>query len=1135
MLKVVGFKSFADRTRLEFRPGVAVVVGPNGSGKSNLVDAIHWALGTQAPTTLRTQRMEDVIFAGTATRPALNRSEVTVVFDNNTRQLALDLDEVAITRRLYRDGTSEYEINGVACRLLDVTELLSDSGVGRHQHIIINQGQVDSILSAGPEEHRAVIEEAAGILKHKLRKARALRRLERTDDDLIRLTDILTEVSRQMKPLKRQAEAADRQGALQSEVRNLTLFLAGEELRHLDVTLDDARTRHGELTATLGEARSESIRLTAEVETNSQTVTRLRETLDWDGEAAARLETTMERLRRVAHVAAERHRNGLSRRAGADERRRDLEGEHTSLIRDAEEAMAMSEQGRAETERHEARFRLLEEQERSLADQADLSAEGALAVVQGEQRSLVAADERDRREAAQVDQRLSIVSNQLASEVESVAAIESEMLESDAETVSAQDRYELAAATRRGDQAVWEEAQAEEQHRHLEVAAASARRDAIAAINVGPADAATREMAATAQGAIGTVTSLWNVPVEWKPAVEAALGPWAEAILFASDLDLESTVRDLKAAGLGGLAVLGPESRMFAEAPSGGGRARLIEIIAALDSEIALHLLGDVVVADDWVQAWAFVQKHPGLRAVTPAGDLVTAGGIHVGQPSAEGPTKLEGAEALLAGAEVALAKAKSRVTSLKRQFDASRALERVALESLESIEARLAGTTEARGRSRRVSAELTAERGRLLERRAHLATVIADRQIALESVGQAIAALAGEEAERQGVLEDLIDRRRQIASNKESARAAWQEAARSTSAISERSALLQNRRQVVEDELAGRVITVDLDADLTRLSTIETLARQAVDILRHQIGVLRDRQAGEREELGMVDLELGTQRREATRLAGQIDELRETLNELAIVEAESRVRREAVVEGLSREIDADEEVALSTEPIAGEELSALLARRQAELRRMGPVNPLAADEHRELAERHDFMAAQLEDLQKSRNELRSVMRALDEEIQVRFNSAFEEVAAAYEDYFEVLFPGGSGRMRLTDPEEPLTSGVEIEAQPMGKKIGNLSLLSGGERSLAALAFLFGVFKARPSPFYILDEVEAALDDSNLRRFLRLVETFRGESQLVLITHQQQTMEVADVLYGVTMEPGGSSQVLSRDLATLNI
>ena len=1036
----------------------------------------------------------------------------------------------------YRDGSSDYEINGVACRLLDITELLSDSGVGRHQHIIINQGQVESILSAGPEEHRAVIEEAAGILKHKLRKARALRRLERTDDDLIRLTDILSEISRQMKPLKRQAEAADHHGSLQAEVRSLTLFLAGEELRHLDLTLDDARNRHGQLTETLDAARTESTRLAAEVENNSATVAQLRETLDRDGEAAARLETTMERLRRVAHVAAERHRNGLSRRAGADERRRDLEDEQTSLNRETDDALVLLEQVQGETERQEARFRLLEEQERSLADQADLSAEGALAVVQGEQRSLAAADERDRREAAQVDHRLSIVSNQLAAEAESAAAIESEMLGFDAATVDAQDRYDEAAVNRQGDQASWEEAQAEEQNRHLEVAAASARRDAIAAAAAGSVELASRELASNARGAIGTLTSLWNVPAEWKLAVDAALGSWAEAIAFSNQSELELAVIDLKAAGLGGLSAvsIGARSEQFARPTAVDGYERLVTVIGALDSEIAVDLLGDVVVTEDWAKAWAFVQEHPGLRAVTAEGDLVTGAGISLGRSDAARSTKLEDAEALLEQAEVALAKAKSRVTSLRRQFDASRALERVALESLESIEARLAGTTEARGRSKRVAAELTAEHRRLEERRAQLSALISQRQIALRECGTdhlGSGRCGGGDATSDGRPERTASSDRV---EKELARASWQDAARSASATAERLALMQNRRQVVEDELAGRLTSLDQDTDLNRLSRIEDLARGAVDVLRHQIGVLRDRQAHEREDLRAVELELSTQQREAAGLTSQIDELRETLNELAIVEAESRVRREAVVEGLSREIDADERAALDAHPVGGENLSALLARRQAELRRMGPVNPLAADEYRELAERHDFMAAQLEDLQKSRTELRQVMRALDEEIQVRFNSAFEEVASAYQEYFEVLFPGGSGRMRLSEPDQPLTSGVEIEAQPMGKKIGNLSLLSGGERSLAALAFLFGVFKARPSPFYILDEVEAALDDSNLRRFLRLVDTFRGESQLVLITHQQQTMEVADVLYGVTMEPGGSSQVLSRDLATLN-
>jgi chromosome segregation protein len=473
----------------------------------------------------------------------------------------------------------------------------------------------------------------------------------------------------------------------------------------------------------------------------------------------------------------------------------------------------------------------------------------------------------------------------------------------------------------------------------------------------------------------------------------------------------------------------------------------------------------------------------------------------------------------------------------MKRQFEKSRSAERTALETLEAIEARLAGTTEARGRARRLAAELAAEQSRLVQRRDFLDRILEERQVALTRLAESIESLAGEEAERQEMINSITVRRRALAGEREAARGAWQDAARAFSAATERLGLLRERQAAVGDELLGRVRrpSVLSDRHLAALSTIEALARQAIEVIKDRIGILRHRQANDRMELETARTNLEGLRRQTAQLASEMDAYRTTLSESAVLEAESRVRREAVAEGLRREVDADEDLALAAPKVEGEDLAGLLAQRQAELRRMGPVNPLAAEEYGELSARHDFLSAQLDDLEQSKGELRRVMAVLDQEIQARFNAAFEEVAAAYHEYFGVLFPGGTGRMRLTNPDDQLNSGVEIEAQPMGKKIGNLSLLSGGERSLAALAFLFGVFKARPSPFYILDEVEAALDDSNLRRFLRLVETFRSESQLVLITHQQQTMEVADILYGVTMEPGGSSQVLSRDLAAAGL
>ncbi len=1140
-LKVAGFKSFADRTRLEFRPGVSVVVGPNGSGKSNLVDAIHWVMGSQATKPLRTQKMEDVIFAGTATRPQLNRSEVTVVFDNGSRTLPLDLDEVSLTRRLYRDGSSDYEINGVSCRLLDVQELLADSGVGRHQHIIVNQGQVDSVLNAGPDEHRAIIEEAAGILKHKLRKERALRRLGRTDEDVLRLTDVLGEINRQMRPLKRQAEAAERHLAVAGEVRALTLFIAGEDLRALDLRLGESSSEEAVLTARLATAQTEIADLAGELRQLTSQASVLGESLDRDGAAAARLETTLERLRRVAQVAQERHRTRTARLEGADERRRDLNEELEALQAELEEATALETRAGALATQHEQRFRLLEDEERSMADRGNLAAEGALAVVQGDLLSLRAGDQRDRRELEALSQRLTVVGEHRFAETAETARVGSEIRTLDTEVGLAQAQYEKLAAARHGDQEAWEAAELSHTEKRLEVAAARARLEALAAAADGFGDPEARRIVEDTPGVIGSVAALLDVPAELAAAVDAALGPWAGAVAFADEENLAEAVGRLKASGRGGVPVVG-------RAGSSGQAARAVAAATGLealvdrlgpkaDMSLAESLIGDVVVAEGWAAGWALVHRHPEVRAVTPEGDLIAIDGIKVSFPDGATPAMVEAASGDADRAERELARVMSRLTTLRRQFELGRQSERTALESLESIEAKLAGATEALARSTRTGADLDSELARLNERRLALTSAIGDRQAQISRLAATIDALEGEEAQRQQLLDDWNGRRAEVAGEKELARASWQEAASQESAAAERRTLIEARSQVVRDEVGLDHRRPVSPGSMVRLATIEDLARKAIEAIRVHVAAIRDRQDQNRTQARSVGDALARVRQEHENRQREVESHRARLSSLAVEQAEARVRRESVVEALQREIDASEEAALSApQPLASEETSLheRLATRQAELRRMGPVNPLAAEEFHELSERHQFMTDQLTDLENSRAELKKVMKALDEEIQVQFLSAFEEVAAAYQEHFGVLFPGGKGRIRLSDPSQPLTSGVEIEAQPLGKKVGKLSLLSGGERSLAALAFMFAVFKARPSPFYILDEVEAALDDANLRRFLRLVEAFRGASQLVLITHQQQTMEAADVLYGVTMEPGGSSQVISKHLVALS-
>ncbi len=1136
-LKLAGFKSFADRTRLEFRPGVTVVVGPNGSGKSNIVDAVAWVMGTQSPKSLRTDKMDDVIFAGTATRPGLGRAEVTLLLDNASGMLPLDLPEVSITRRLYRDGSSDYEINGVACRLLDIQELLSDSHVGRHQHVIIGQGQIDSVLNAGPEDHRSVIEEAAGILKHRIRKEKAIRRLERTDGDVVRLRDLLGEISRQMRPLRRQAEAAARHDAVRDEARAIRLYLTGEELRRI-------ASRAGEIEAT--RIRLESAVTTAELESRAlgERLAALRlaagevgEALDRDTTAAARLETTIERLRRIAQVAQERHRAGTARLEGAGERRRDLEHELNELSAAITQLSAETRDAEIDVERSEHAFRLAEDEERSLADQEGMSTEGAIAVVRGDLRSMEAAEERDVREAESIDRRLESIRSQRSAEAGQILSLKEEIKAVDRLVGTAQDRYSRAESRRRGLQDDWERAESDHRDAELRHARAVAKVAALEQAVEGLADPASREMLEHAIGSAGHVARLLDIPEALTAAVDAALGPWAGSVAFESAESLRSAVGGAKSAGGGGVPAIARTAHASTPAREIAERWGVETLADQLgpgrDADLAVQLLGDVVLVEGWSAAWSLVQAHPGIRAVTPEGDLVTRDGIRLSQPNGATPAMLESALIEQEAAEIALARATSLYSSARRVFDESRLDERDALESLETLEAQLAGVTEATALLERSLATLVEEEDRLTTRRSMLEATRTERVGQRRQLLARLAALEGEEAERQRMWEELTQRRREASERREAARAGWQAASSARTALEERLSLTEQRRDEVKRLLDSEDAALIDPASLDRLAIVAERAREALTACRVHLESLRDRQSDLRSRAGETGRELGEAQDAADATARAIAADREQLAQDRVEAAELRVRREAVEEALRRDLDIDADVATAAprpELDGDEPLDGRLARLEAELRRMGPINPLAAAEFAELEERHEFLRDQLSDLEKSRDELRKVISALDGEIESQFMRAFEEIAGAFQEHFAVLFPGGTGRLRLTDPEDPLHTGVEIEAQPLGKKVAKMSLLSGGERSLAALAFLFAIFKARPSPFYILDEVEAALDDANLRRFLRLLERFRADAQLLVVTHQQQTMESADVLYGVTMEPGGSSKVVAKSL-----
>jgi chromosome segregation protein len=1140
-LTVRGFKSFADRTRLDFASGINVVVGPNGSGKSNIVDAIAWVMGTQATKTLRTEKMEDVVFAGTATRPALSRAEVQLTFQNDDRIMPLDLAEITVTRRLFRDGTSEYELNGAPCRLLDIQELLSDGGIGRQQHVLVGQGQVGDVLNASPEDHRAVVEEAAGVTKHRSRRDRATRRLERTDQDIERLNDILGEQQRLLRPLKRQANAASRHDSVKEEAIALRLYLGGEELRTIRSRLGSATSEHSVALGAKDSADVELTELLAGLEGLRSKAGAVGAALTRDTAAAARLETVKERLERIASVARERIRSTEAQMDGADERREDLLVEHDDLEKSIADSAAVELAASDRSGRTEAALQALEDEERSLAEQIRLPSEGVVANLRGDLRALETAAQRDDAENAQIAARMAVVAERLVEEASEIERLNDATRTTDSRTQPLHKSYDDASKHRAESQAKWEEASNAHAEQRLAVAANEARVEAFETAMAGLGDDEVRAKAQAAHGISGTLVAKLDVPPEMERAVEAALGSWRHAFVADSGDAIVAAVTDIKGDGSGGVAfvVAGSSHTDAAMAATEYGVDLLVDCLGPdADRDTANTFVGDVVVVEGWQTAHSIVAAHPAVRAVTPEGDVVTTFGVSVAAPDGAGPATLEAAAVDLEVASRDLQRTQSLSAGAQRSFDSCRGDERLALEQLEAVEAELAGYSEALGLIERARTASLSEHDRLTSRVQAIGEAQTARDERISGLRTRVEEFEGEEADRQTAWDALNARRNLVAGLRDEARKDRQQAEADLASAVERRRMSQQRRDVVGSELQQLTLLPADSATLDRLSVVADHAQDAIVTVTGHIEALRTRQRDLRSHVGSANTDLGSaeDRRESLEL-----ERRSAVDRLTTLDielAELRVRDEASTEALRRDADADEETALAApEPQVeeGVELTQRLETLQADLRRMGPINPLAASEYEELSGQVAELETQMADLSGSRNDLRKVIAALDDKMVSLFEEAFAEIAGFYEENFALVFPGGKGSLRLAESDDALSAGIEVRAQPAGKKVGRLSLLSGGERSLAALAFLFAVFRARPSPFYVLDEVEAALDDANLHRFLRLVETLRHDVQLVIITHQQQTMSAADVLYGVTMEPGESSKVLSKRMTPVTV
>ena len=1188
-LTLRGFKSFASATSLRLEPGITCVVGPNGSGKSNVADALAWVMGEQGAKSLRGGKMEDVIFAGTSLRAPLGRAEVALTIDNTDGALPIDYAEVTIARTMFRNGGSEYAINGTSCRLLDVQELLSDSGIGHEMHVIVGQGQLEAILRATPEERRGFIEEAAGVLKHRKRKERALRKMEAMEANLIRVNDLSGEIRRQLGPLGRQAEAARRAATIQAEARDARLRLLADDLSVLTTTFEQEIAdetalllRRSSTETALGAVRSRLAALELEAAQAAPQLARAQER--WFA-----LSSLRERLSATGSLASERVRllsedeqdtaDNSSRdpevlRAQAEsvrEQERELIAESVAAKESLEAAVIHRTQiesaHAAETARLTALVRAAADRREGLAKLAGQVGARRSRIEAGEAEigRLQQSVEQSRARAARAQEEFATLETSVAADEEGEAGLDT--------------AYEQAAAVLAAAEAealAWRQA---ERDADSDRSSSMARLEALE-LSLRRKDGAAALLAAgeSAHGLLGSVSALVQIKAEHQAGVAAALGWAADALAVDSAQSAQRAVAALRAqdAGRAGLLVAATASVVDVGSwPTLGDGAVWARDVVTCPHDIrpaVEQLLDRVALVRDAASAADLVALGQGITAVTPGGDVFAPGSVRGGSASAPSLIEIQAAvdqtrdkvaEAVRRSeqARFALAAATQAVASAGDQV-------KVALARLHESDARMAGVAERLGR---LGAAVRAGRGEA-ER---IEAAIAAAESALDSdraehrgLSQRLEAASAHPGEQ----EPSTQERDALEASLRAARGAETELALTLRTREERAAAMAARGQSLEAAARSEVAARQRAAarrerrkhEATVALAVQQGAAYAAAWVTRALAQGSEQRASaeagrsEREAaLAMVRAQIGTLSDELGELTNLVhrDEVARTQQRLRIETLQAKAREEHGIDpqvlledfgphqmvpvvpdidaadGSRGQGGADEQVAVI--PYVREAQAKRLRSAERKLSTLGRINPLALEEYAALEERHRFLTEQLEDLKKSKRDLLDIVREVDDRVEKGFAEAYRETAAQFVAVFGRLFPGGEGRLILTDPDNMLTSGIEIEARPPGKKIKRLSLLSGGERSLVAVGLLVAIFKARPSPFYILDEVEAALDDANLGRLITLFEELRATSQLIVITHQKRTMEIADALYGVTMAGDGVSTVVSQRIRDL--
>ncbi|QKJ25056.1 chromosome segregation protein SMC [Aquiluna borgnonia] len=1141
-----GFKSFAQPTTLNLEPGITCVVGPNGSGKSNVVDALAWVMGEQGPKTLRGGKMEDVIFAGTATKGPLGRAEVQLTIDNSDGALPIEYAEVTISRVLFRNGASEYAINGESCRLLDVQELLSDSGLGREMHVIVGQGQLDTVLRATPIERRAFIEEAAGILKYRRRKEKTERKLEAMQVNLTRLNDLTAELRRNLKPLGRQAEVARQAKEIGAIARLAKSRLLKFQIVAIREQLEKAAKSENERKADSSVVQDQLNSARAGIqELESQLVST---ELDALRQKLFAFESLESKLRSLQNLAQQKISFlGQQEFSSREIEVADLSAQLASAVQDLE-----SLEGEIETSANDLRE----------LEASRLAAVAALADFESAELKQRAEVESKALERSKLENQISVLQSKaegfdsqaealklvIASLSEQIAKLTAEQLALTPESESLSDEglrveYERSQENQSKARATLDAAK-DALH------AAERERDAIAAkhaalgLTLEQNDGSIEVRNAGLTGIKGLLAESVSIQSGYEVAIAVALGTIADAVVAGSRSQALAAIKFLKGEGLGRaefLVVDGPVIR--AEKVTKSGLTLASSVVSA--PKQVLDVLEGIFIAEDLSAAEAALEGgFEGKAIITLDGDWVSRSLIRGG--GTKQPSKLELA-AERESASRRLSELAEEITELAQELEASRqALDaseqasRESLSKLQQYDAELAAKAERVGRliaqlesAKEDKTRQESELDRLAEASQAARLEIADLERALEALPQ-VSVLTSNPDARAGLVEAL-----------EKARQAELEVRIQVGAVSERRSAASKNVAVLKGRLAEATAAQERDRQATeaKLSQLRR-AESALQAIPAALEVATESATQIRSEVRELEAQriqrtqrLSTLRSQAAELEVKLAELNKSVHEVEMRNHELRLNLANLTERVASELYVDVEVMLSETELGDENREQLekdLRVAEQKLSQLGAFNPLALEEFAALEERHKYLAEQLEDLSKARTDLIGIIKDLDLKMQGIFASAFEDTRREFEKVFPILFPGGAGSISLTEPEDLLATGIEVSVRPVGKRIERMSLLSGGERSLAAVALLIAIFKARPSPFYVLDEVEAALDDANLGRLLEVIESLRKSSQLIVVTHQKRTMEIADALYGVSMRQDGMSAVVGQKLERAN-